>query len=279
VLRIYELSAAEVAQNRPGRAILHGESVDMGARRGTGSTLRQTTELTRVKARIKALADKTVSNGCTEAEAMAAAEMVGRLLERYALSMEEIDVREERCVQIEVPIGGKQRRPIDGCVTAIARFCDCKVWVSRDAVIPSYVFFGFEADVTLASYLFKVIDRAIRTEVATFRAAHPRLTGVSLRSASKSFQQGMAARVADRLAEMHRERDASVAAQRSTGTALVLVKHQVVENAFRHTEVRLVSAGRLRLVRRNGAFRHGLAAGDRVNLSRPIDDAGRTLLS
>ena len=62
----------------------------------------------RVKARIKALAEKTVSNGCTEAEAMAAAEMVGRLLERYALSMEEIDVREQRCVQVEVPIGGKQ---------------------------------------------------------------------------------------------------------------------------------------------------------------------------
>ena len=56
--------------------------------------MRQTTELSRVKARIKALAEKTVSNGCTEAEAMAAAEMVGRLLERYALSMEEIDVRE-----------------------------------------------------------------------------------------------------------------------------------------------------------------------------------------
>jgi hypothetical protein len=32
-------------------------------------------------------------------------------------------------------------------------------------------------------------------------------------------------------------------------------------------------------VRRNGAFRHGLAAGDRVNLSRPIGDTGRTLLS
>jgi uncharacterized protein DUF2786 len=278
VCAIFAIRSALV-ENRPGRAILHGESVDVDARRGTGSTLRQTTELTRVKARIKALVDKTVSNGCTEAEAMAAAEMVGRLLERYALSMEEIDVREERCVQIEVPIGGKQRRPIDGCVTAIARFCDCKVWVSRDAVIPSYVFFGFEADVTLASYLFKVIDRAMCTEVATFRAAHPRLTGVSLRSASKSFQQGMAARVADRLTEMHRERDASVAAQRSTGTALVLVKHQVVEDAFRHAEVRLVSAGRLHLVRRNGAFRHGLAAGDRVNLSRPISDTGRTLLS
>ena len=120
--------------------------------------MRQTTELSRVKARIKALAEKTVSNGCTEAEAMAAADMVGKLLERYALSMEEIDVREERCVRVEVPIGGKRRRPIDGCVTAIARFCDCKVWIARDLVVPSYVFFGFEADTTMAGYLFSVIE-------------------------------------------------------------------------------------------------------------------------
>jgi hypothetical protein len=168
--------------------------------------LRQTTELIRVKARIKALAEKTVSNGCTEAEAMAAAEMVGRLLERYALSMEEIDVREARCVQIEIPIGGRRRRPIDGCVTAIARFCDCKVWVSRDAMMPNYVFFGFDADTALARYLFNVIDRAMATALRAFRATQPRLSGVGLRSASKSFQQGMAARVADRLDELHRKR-------------------------------------------------------------------------
>jgi len=143
--------------------------------------LRQKTELTRVKARIKALAEKTISNGCTEAEAMAAAEMVGRLLERYALSMDEIDVREERCVQIEVPIGGKRRRPIDGCVTAIARFCDCKVWVSRDTPVPSYVFFGFDADTAMTSYLFNVIDRAMSTALSAFRATSPRLRGARLR--------------------------------------------------------------------------------------------------
>jgi len=111
-----------------------------------------------------------------------------------------------------------------------------------------------------------------------FRAAHPRLSGVRLRRASKSFQQGMAARVADRLDEMHRERDANIAAQRSTGTALILVKHQVVEDAFQKTEIRVVSAGRLGRARLNRAFRHGLAAGDRVNLARPVGDSGRALL-
>jgi Protein of unknown function (DUF2786) len=240
--------------------------------------LRQTTELSRVKGRIKALAEKTVSNGCTEAEAMAAAEMVGRLLERYALSMDEIDVREQRCVQVEVPIGGKRRRPIDGCVTAIARFCDCKVWIARDAMVPSYVFFGFDVDTALASYLFAVIDRAMATELTAFRATHSRLSGVGVRSASKSFQQGMAARVADRLDAMRRARDANVAAQRSTGTALLLVKHRLVEDAFRETEIRLVAVAGLSRARLNGAFRHGLAAGDRVNLNRPVGDAGRPLL-
>ena len=192
--------------------------------------------------------------------------------------MEEIDVREARCVQIEVPIGGRRRRPIDGCVTAIARFCDCKVWVSRDAMMPNYVFFGFDADTALARYLFNVIDRAMATALRAFRATQPRLSGVGLRSASKSFQQGMAARVADRLDELHRKREASVAAQRSTGTALVLVKHQMVDDAFRTTKIRLVAMPGLGRALLNGAFRHGLAAGDRVNLNRPVGNADRAML-
>jgi hypothetical protein len=43
----------------------------------------QKDELARVKNRIEALADKTIANGCTEAEGMSAGEMVGRLLKRH----------------------------------------------------------------------------------------------------------------------------------------------------------------------------------------------------
>jgi len=236
----------------------------------------QAAERERVKARIKALTDKTVSNGCTEAEAMAAAEMVGRLLERYALSMDEIEIRDSACVQVEIPLGGRQRRPIDGCVTAIARFCDCKVWLARDGA-PRYVFFGFADDTTLASYLFAVIDRAMRNGVEAFRLEHPRLAGVKLRTASLSFQQGMAARVAERLEEMHSAREETVAAKRATGTALILVKHRTVEDAFAKIDIRLVSGGR-RQLRLNGAFRSGQAAGDRINLARPVGHSGRALI-
>ena len=251
----------------------------------------QAAELSRVKGRIKALTEKTVANGCTEAEAMAAAQLVGRLLERYALNMDEIEIRTARCVQAEVPLGGSRRRPIDGCVPTIARFCDCKVWLARaaaqDPASPDfdrarpgsrYVFFGFETDTVLATYLFAVIDRAVITETAAFKQLNPRFRGVRLRQASASFQHGVVARVSERLDAMHRARDAAVRAQRSTGTALILAKNRVVEDAFRETDVRLMSMSAMGRRVITTAFRAGWAAGDRMNLNRPVPgDALRQL--
>lgn len=252
----------------------------------------QTAELDRVKARIKALSDKTVANGCTEAEAMAAAEMVGRLLERYALSMDEIEVRTARCVQLDVLLGSRRRRPIDACVPAIARFCDCKVWLAR-ATPPApdaenfdwsrpasrYVFFGFETDTVLAGYLFAVIDRAIANETVAFKRANPKLRAVRLRQASASFQHGMAARIARRLDAMHEAREATVNAQRPSGNALVLAKAHVVDDAFRETDVHLVSMRAVGPRRVRSAFRDGWEAGERVNLDRPVPGGAPGLLT
>jgi hypothetical protein len=239
--------------------------------------MQQAAELARVKARIKALTEKTVSNGCTEAEALAAAEMAGRLLERYALTMEEIDIRAARCVQAEVPLSGRQRRPIDGCVPAIARFCDCKVWLTREEQRPRYVFFGFEEDTAMATYLYAVIERGMQTELARFRADRPELKATALRMVAISYQQGLASRIAERLESLHAGREAEVAARRSTGSALIVVKRQVVEDAFKETSVRLVSARRSGL-RTGSAYRQGYAAGDRISLDRPLRGTGQGAL-
>jgi hypothetical protein len=136
-----------------------------------------------------------------------------------------------------------------------------------------YVFFGFETDTALATYLFAVIERAVSTETATFRQLNPRLQGVRLRRASASLQHGLVARVSDRLDAMHCARDATVREQRSTGTDLIVAKNRVVEEAFGEIDIRLVrmaTTGR-RVI--PTAFRAGWAAGDRVNLNRPMPGA------
>jgi len=239
--------------------------------------LSQNEELAKVKQRIKTLTERTVARGCTEAEAMTAAALVGRLLERYALSMDEVDVRSEPCVQVEIPIGGLRRRPIDVCVPALARFCDCKVWLARTDGEAKYIFFGFSTDTALASYLFAVVERAIITELAGFRRRMPLLRSVNLRRASASFQGGLAARVAERLDVMHAEREAAVSVRRPAGNALILVHHQVVNDAFEARKLRLRSLPGL-TVHRNAAYHDGQAAGERVNLRRPVEVGESCLL-
>lgn len=240
--------------------------------------LSQNEERARVRLRIKALLAKTVSNGCTEAEAMAAAGMVGRLLERYALTMDEIEWREEPCVTLEVQVRGRQRQPVDGCVPAIARFCDCRVWLSRDEAGARYCFFGFEADAAMCVYLFELIERAMRHEHAAFKASVVHLRGTDLRRAGASFQHGMAARIAERLAAGLEERHASTARAAATGSALVVAKDSEVDRALKALGLRLRTG--VRRVRRHddGHYQRGRARGDSLNLNRPVQDHRRSLL-
>lgn len=124
----------------------------------------------------------------------------------------------------------------------------------------------------LGRYLFEVIVMALRTELAGFKVRNPRLRDVGLRRAGESFQHGMVARIAARLTADQAQREAFVAAQRTAGTALMLIKRSIVEEAFAATQTRLVSARRSarRVVR--SAYQDGMQAGDKVNLTRPLPD-------
>lgn len=239
--------------------------------------MKQLAERERVKARIRTLLARTTQNGCTEAEALAAAEMVGRLLQHYALTMDEVALRQTPCVQRSVAWPGIRRRPIDCCIPALARFCDCKVWIQREDGKAAYVFFGMEQDVSLALYLHDVILRSIASESLMFRENHRHLQGAALAGAQRRYQAGMATRVAERLEALRRTLHDELHRQHSQGRALILAKDQTVEAAFKATTIRLVK-GRGQVIRADHAYRDGYAAGDRVNLNRPLRQQDASLL-
>ena len=116
-------------------------------------TARQAADLDRLKARIQALRAKTVENGCTEQEALAAAK-VADLLDQHDLSLSDVEIREESCERAVVETWHRQRVPLDGCVNAIAAFCDCRVWREKNSEGEHrYVFFGLSPDVAVAQYV------------------------------------------------------------------------------------------------------------------------------
>lgn len=258
----------------------------------------QTKELEKVKARIRALAEKTISNGCSEAEAMSAAAKVGELLATYSLSMDEVMVREEPCVLVSVPMEAKRRGAMDYVFSAIAAFCDCKVWTGKvwtaQGAGRTVNYFGLDGDVQMARYLHTLIDRAVETENRTFQKSDA-FVAASLstalshrakrpgRTVAHAFRMGMAQRVAARLRQMKHEREAQLEQALTAGsrsTALVVVKEQVIDAEMRrqlpHLKLRTVSFRPT--INSSVAYREGQKAGERVALDRPLEGAATGLL-
>ena len=197
---------------------------------GVSSSGGRDAELDRLIGRIQALRAKTVDQGCTEAEALAAAEKVAELLDRYGLSLSELDLQRQSCEGATVETSRKRVGPLDDCVPAIAAFFDCRVWGEKGAGgTLRYVFFGLPADVAAARYLYDLVELAFETETASFRAGptYAAMPSGLRRTATNSFGIGLARGIA---AKLHTLRTAREGALRSaTGRDLVMAKAEVVE--------------------------------------------------
>ncbi len=187
-------------------------------------------ELDRVIGRIQALRAKTVAQGCTEAEALAAAAKVAELLDRYGLDLGERELRAQSCEGAPVETARRRAGPLDDCVPAVAGFFDCRVWGEKSpAGTLRYVFFGLPADVAGARYLYDLVEAAFATETALFRAGanYAAMPSGMRRTATNSFQIGLGRGIA---AKLHTLREAREGALRTAaGRDLVVAKADVIE--------------------------------------------------
>lgn len=222
-------------------------------------------ELDKVLARIQALRAKTVDRGCTEQEAIAAARKVAELLDRYGLSLSEVALKEQSCEGFGVGTGRRRFGPIDSCIPAIGEFCACRVWSEKaaDGEI-RYVFFGLPADVAGARYLYELVEQAFATETERFKRSglYRQHRSGDRRSATQSFQTGLAHGIARKLDRLRQQREAAMRA--ATGRDLVPVKAALVEEELAKLGLRFHArgGGKGRHVLRD-AYEAGHEAGDR----------------
>ena len=193
----------------------------------------------KLRTRIQGLRAKTIDNGCTEGEALAAAEKVAELLDRHDLSLTDIEIREAPCERREYETHRKKRIPLDDCIGAIAEFCDCRVWREKDqAGEGRYVFFGLRADVEVAHYLTEVIDTAVRSELGRYKTSsyYQRFRHQDRHLANAAFALGMVASIADKLMAMKAGRDQ---VNNSSGRGLVVLKAAVVDTELEKLDLKL----------------------------------------
>ena len=260
------LDAAIARGDYPREAKVLLDTLRERARLAAGRPASASGDLDRLVQRIRGLREKTVEQGCTEQEALAAAEKVAELLDRHGLSLSELDLRKQNCEGIGVDTNRKRRGPIDDCMGTIATFFDCRVWgeTSENGLL-RYIFFGLPADVQAAVYLHDLIALVFTTETATFQAGdfYASVHTSQRRSATGSFQFGLARGIIEKLQALRQARD--VAGGATNGRALVPVKRSMIEEEMERLGLtfRAVNASRRKVI--PDAFSAGKEAGERFD--------------
>ena len=256
-------------------------------------------ELATAKRRIHALLQKTVENGASEGEAMLAMKKAGDLMLQFNLSMNEVTLREEKCVTKHLEGEWGNRDAIWHCFDGLQRFCEVKIWIHNSGQGKAWAFFGLESDVDMALYLCRIIKSAQETSLAEYkRTPHYRAYTGHRRTASVNFIKGFGQRIYLRLCELARDKryqeakahefhkqqmaDKMLTAEDTAytsapqGTALICVaKREKIEAEFGRVGPKL----RTRSVKDTGRYDptardYGAAAGSKVNLGRPIEGTG-----
>jgi Protein of unknown function (DUF2786) len=228
------------------------------------------TDLDKLKTRLQGLRAKTIANGCTEEEALAAAAKVAELLDRHDLSISDLEIREEQCVQEAIATQRKQRQPISACVPAIAVYCDCKVWQEKDETGRiRYVFFGLRPSIEMAHYVYDVIAAAMQQAWLHYQR-NKRFIRYG-QDEKGSFLFGMAVSIADKLSAMKSARDE--ANRVSSGRDLVVIRHAIVEAEFAKLDVNLRRSRASGKKVATGAFEAGHSAGQALTLNPGLESS------
>lgn len=221
--------------------------------------------------RVRALLNKTIDNGCTEAEALAAAEAARRIMDAHRLTQTDVQIEAEPIddIWIERPTAQKLSA-VDLCCSAISRYCGTKSWYEWKHGKRHWRVIGLADDTSMARYLYEMLATTIARETAHYTKYNrvPSRDAADTRRQNQSFSVGMAHRIARRLYEMAGAANAT--AVTSTGTALVVVKAHTVNAAFAALGLALSKGNTGPRAFSQAAYDAGRAAGDRVNLSRPL---------
>jgi hypothetical protein len=230
--------------------------------------------------RIQALLAKNTRNdkgelisGCTEEEAMSSAAKARELMDKYRFTQSDVEIEAEPVEDITLDREVRNNMaPADYCLGGIGKLCGVKIWYSTSMGKRRLRLLGLKADVEMAQYLYKMIEGTIdvvHRQWAKDNLIPGKANAQYNRRAVSAYRVGMATRIDNRLLEEARNKDA--AARTGSGTALVLVKAPVIEKALAKLDLHFSRSHMSGMsARDSAAYAAGVAAGDRVNLSRPV---------
>jgi Protein of unknown function (DUF2786) len=233
-----------------------------------------TTEREKIAAKIKALLNKTVDNGCTEEEMYAALTKAQALRDAHEITDDELQLtKAEAAVLRSEPENSLDPHNIKWfLLSAVADFCNCKVWQTRRRDTKQVAFCGLQSDAQQATWLLDTLTRHVQAELVRHLMETMPPRG-ERRRAIRGFVEGCCDRIDSRLRALCAQ---STAAATSNGRELVLVKNAAVDAKMKECGIKVT--GRCLGGQTNEAgYEAGRSAGDRASFGRPVSGRNATL--
>lgn len=219
----------------------------------------------KLAARIRALRAKTVENGCTEGEALAAAEKLAQLLADHNMTLDEADLRASPFTRHDHVGAGTVGLKLWKVASAVAELTNTRTWTGGRDAPTGVTFLGLSHEVEVAAYMLAICERAMRTEAQTLMRSIRHLPQIKQAAKMVPFVDGMA----DRLARRIRDMIPPVVA----GTGLIVLRNALIDQEMERHGIELESNGPARRPLDTAAYRAGLNAGDKVALNRGLGGA------
>jgi len=212
-------------------------------------------------AKIRALKEKTTGNGCTEAEALAAAEKAAALMAEHAISEDKLEIRDQSADVKTTLKAARSRLWPD-----IARATNCAFVHLTEGKRYRIVFVGCEPGPEIACYLRDVCDRAIDRGIADFKESKvykSRRATSTRRKAVEDFTMAMAGRLGQRLEEIFGQ---------TISREKYAVARDVRDEMFPDSRIITRKPAKIRFWQ---AGSEGLNTADKVNLARGVGEQAR----
>lgn len=191
-------------------------------------------KLEKISKQIEALIEKTVENGCSEAEALSATMKVEQLLTQYDLTLGEVSQKSDDYDELMVVTKKSTRSHIHFLVTLIGELTGTLGYsINQPNVrdpktgkkLPKvYAFYGQKKDIKIAEYLYHLLDNAVEHESLKFKfSPEYRFSDINGKTKMTSFTNGLQMRLTERFQEMITLRDKTIAEEYTGTQALVIV--------------------------------------------------------
>lgn len=210
--------------------------------------------------RIKAILAKTMANGCTEGEAMAALAKARELMATYEIDEKELSQLEQEQPKIFKSDPKDPYQIKFWMAKFVGKFTRCRAWAGNDKIVS---FAGLESDVIFASWLLDTLQQFVMRELRNYQKSRAVRGAANNNLTSSSFVSGCTMRICEKLKEL---------------TPVEETKNALVEAFMEKNGIVLRERRASQRDFHDGSLKAGFAAGNNARFDKPVSQGGAKLL-